>query len=148
MQKGLLTIDNDLNIPFAWSENNQELSSIGGTVGYYLSQNSSPLELLVLFTIILYRQLSNSLTILTTQANIAIFHYAMEFLLEQCQSDQPDQLWLSVAVLVVVLKDVLKLLNNSFINKTAVVCKDIDRLLGVPSKRGETWKGKKFHQLV
>lgn len=81
MRKGLLTIEHDLNIPFAWSENNEELSSIGGTVGYYLSQTSSPLELFVLFTVILYRQLSNSLTILTTQANIAIFQYAVEFLL-------------------------------------------------------------------
>lgn len=51
-------------------------------------------------------------------------------------------------MLVTVLKDVLKLLNNSFINKTAAVFKDIDRLLGSISKRGETWKGRKSHQIV
>jgi hypothetical protein len=51
-------------------------------VGYYLSQSPGPLELLVLFTVILYRQLSNSLTILTTQANIAIFQYAVEYLIQ------------------------------------------------------------------
>lgn len=51
-------------------------------------------------------------------------------------------------MLVVVLKDVLKLLNNSFISKTAAVCKDIDRLLGPLSKKGDTWKGKKSHLIV
>jgi hypothetical protein len=50
-------------------------------VGYYLSQQPQPLELMVLFTVILYRQLSNNLTFLTTQANIAIFQYAVEALI-------------------------------------------------------------------
>ena len=81
MQKGLLTIQNDLNIPFTWSDTNEQLLSIGGTVGYYLSQQPQPLELMVLFTVILYRQLSNNLTFLTTQANIAIFQYAVEALI-------------------------------------------------------------------
>jgi hypothetical protein len=117
-------------------------------VGFYLSGSPGPLELLVLLTVILYRQLSNSLTILTTQANIAIFQYAVEFLLERCRGrEEGEEVWLEVAVLVAVLKDALKLLNNSFINKGAAVYKDIDRLLTVPAKKGEA-KGRRSVQII
>lgn len=85
----------------------------------------------MLFNVILYRQLSNNLTILTTQANIAIFQYSLEFLLERGVKGalQDEALWLNVAVLVLVLREVMKLLNNSFINKTSSVYKDIDKIL-------------------
>lgn len=101
------------------------------------------MELFVLFNVILYRQLSNNLTILTTQANIAIFQYSLEFLLGRGlkESLQDEALWLNVAVLVLVLREVMKLLNNSFINKAASVCKDIDKILSKQTegkgRRGE-----------
>ena len=38
MSKGLLTIENDLPIPFRCGD--IEVGSIGGTVGYYLSKSS------------------------------------------------------------------------------------------------------------
>jgi hypothetical protein len=52
-----------------------------------------------------------------------------------------------VAVLVDVLKEAFKLLNNSFINKAAVVHKDIDRLLALPNKKADP-KGKRGVQII
>lgn len=54
---------------------------------------------------------------------------------------------MEVAVLVDVLKEAFKLLNNSFINKAAVVYKDIDRLLTLPTKKNDT-KGKRGVQII
>lgn len=54
---------------------------------------------------------------------------------------------MEVAALVDVLKEALKLLNNSFINKAAVVYKDIDRLLTLPTKKSDS-KGKRGKQMI
>lgn len=80
LQNGLLTTEWDLAIPSI--PGHQKRDFIGGTIGYYLASTSSPIELYVIFVIILHRQLSNNVSLLATQANIAVFQYSLEYLLE------------------------------------------------------------------
>ena len=74
-------MEKDLKIPFSASQV-ENISSIGGTLGYYLSRKPSPIELYVILTIIIHRQLSNNITLLSVQSSLSIFQYSLEHLFE------------------------------------------------------------------
>lgn len=145
--------EKDINIPFNIGEQIDQVSSIGGTVGYCLARSPAPLQLYAIFNIILYRQLSNNLTILSTQANVAIFQYALETLIGYCSKENLQRLykdvqaWRDVLILSFLLREVLKSLNNSFINKAALISKDIDKILQ-PLLSKKTQKGKKAQLIL
>jgi hypothetical protein len=75
----LLTTDFDLTIPSDYKPTDCT-GLIGGTLAYYLSSPSSPIELYAIFITILYKQLSNNISLLITQASIVIFQYCVEYL--------------------------------------------------------------------
>jgi hypothetical protein len=76
-----------------------------------------------LLNIIIYRELSNKVSYLTTLAPVVIYQKTIQIVMEAVNKSVINELPLVLVVLL--LKEVLNSLNNGYIIKTGTVSKDI-----------------------
>lgn len=126
LDQGLLTGAGDLPLPFSQTDL-QTKECPGGIITFYLSGRCSPLELYLLLNIILYRQLGNRITFLSTLAPVSIYQKTLEYLV--FNSNQLEESSGSYHLLVVLLKEVVNSLNSGYIIKAGSVWKEVQKIL-------------------
>ena len=82
---GFLTGVGDLPLPFEQSDIH-ETQCPGGTIAYYISGKCSPVELYFLLNLILYRQLGNRFSFLSTLAPVSIYQKMLENVSEMTEN--------------------------------------------------------------
>ena len=125
-QQGLLTGSGDLPLPFDQSDIDKQ-ESPGGTIAYYLSGKCDIPELYLLLNVILYRQLGNSLTFLSTLAPVSIYQ---KMLLKVCDLSENQHQQGYIALVVLLMRNVINSLNRGYALKAGTMCKELQKILG------------------
>lgn len=123
---GVLNGTSDLCVPFLASQITNQ-NPPGGVIPYYLSAKCQLHELYLLLNIIVYRQLGNRISYLTTLVPVVIYQQTVETLIQEIIKPRND---FFIPMVIILLKEVHNSLNNRYIIKTGTVCKDLQRLLG------------------